>query len=85
MKNEKVKKDYLKKISLLQKYNQFYYDKNKSLISDQEFDLIKKEIFQLEEKYSFLKSKESPSKVVGFKPSKNFKELGLTISQYYLV
>ena len=74
MKNEKVKKDYLKKISLLQKYNQFYYDKNKSLISDQEFDLIKKEIFQLEEKYSFLKSKESPSKVVGFKPSKNFKK-----------
>ncbi len=74
MKNEKVKKDYLKKVSLLQKYNQFYYDKNKSLISDQEFDLIKKEIFQLEEKYSFLKSKESPSKVVGFKPSKNFKK-----------
>jgi DNA ligase (NAD+) len=74
MKSEKVKKDYLKKISLLQKYNEFYYDKNKPLVSDQDYDLIKKKILHLEKKFNFLNSKESPSKIVGFKPSKNFKK-----------
>jgi DNA ligase (NAD+) len=75
MKKDEVKKDYQKKISLIKKYNQFYYDKNKPLILDHEYDLIKKEIIQLEKKYIFLKSKESPSKIVGFKPSKNFKKI----------
>ena len=35
---------------------------------------LKKEILDLEKKYNFLKSKNSPSKNVGFKPSKNFKK-----------
>jgi DNA ligase (NAD+) len=75
MKKDEVKKDYQKKISLIKKYNQFYYDKNKPLILDHEYDLIKKEIIQLEKEYIFLNSKESPSKIVGFKPSKNFKKI----------
>ena len=75
MKKDAVKKDYQKKISLIKKYNQFYYDKNKPLVLDREYDLIKKEIIQLEKKYIFLNSKESPSKIVGFKPSKNFKKI----------
>ena len=75
MKKDAVKKNYQKKISLIKKYNQFYYDKNKPLVLDREYDLIKKEIIQLEKKYIFLKSKESPSKIVGFKPSKNFKKI----------
>ena len=39
-----LKDKYLEKIKLLQTYNQNYYDKNKSIISDQEFDLFKKYI-----------------------------------------
>ena len=35
---------------------------------------LKKEILLLEKKYNFLKSKNSPSKIVGYKPSKNFKK-----------
>ena len=54
MKKNVVKKDYQKKISLIKKYNQFYYDKNKPLILDHEYDLIKKEILKLERKYFFL-------------------------------
>ena len=37
--------------------------------------LLKKEIINLEKKYKFLNHKNSPSKVVGFKPSKNFKKI----------
>ena len=70
-----IKKDYLRKIKLIKKYNQLYYDKNESGISDFDFDKIKKEVIDLENKYSFLKNKYSPSKVVGFKPSKNFQKV----------
>ena len=39
---DEIKKEYLKKIKLIQKYNRFYYDKNESIISDQAFDALKK-------------------------------------------
>ena len=75
MKFEKLKKDYLKKIQKIHKYNKSYYDKSYSLISDQEYDKLKKEILELEKKYTFLDHNESPSKTVGFKPSKNFEKI----------
>ena len=67
-----IKKEYLNKVKILNKHNKNYYDKNKSKVSDQEFDILKKEITDLENKYKFLNSKLSPSKVVGFRPSKVF-------------
>ena len=75
MKNDLIKKNYLKKIKLIEKHNNYYHDKNKPIITDQEFDLLKKEIIDLENQYSFLKSNKSPSKTVGFKPSKNFQKV----------
>jgi len=72
MNNDLIKKDYFKKIKLIQKYNEYYYDKDKPIVSDQKFDILKKEIIDLEKKYSFLKSNKSPTESVGFKPSKNF-------------
>ena len=72
MKNNVIIKDYLKKIKLLQKHNKNYYDKNRPIITDQEFDLLKIEITQLEVKYDYLINSQSPTKTVGFKPSKNF-------------
>ena len=74
--NEKIlKKEYSKKISDLQKHNQAYYDKSDPLITDAEYDNLKKEIIYLEKKYDFLKTKGSPSLLVGFRPSKNFKKI----------
>ena len=67
-----IKKKYLSKIHQLKKYNQLYYEKSTPIISDKEFDILKKEILELEKKYDFLKDKESPSISVGYKPSKNF-------------
>ena len=75
MKESIIKKDYLKKIKLILKCNKFYHDKSKPSISDQEYDILKKEIINLEKKFNFLNSKDSPSETVGYKPSKNFKKL----------
>ena len=75
MKNNVIIKDYLKKIKLLQKHNKNYYDKNSPIITDQEFDLLKIEITQLEVKYEYLINSQSPTKTVGFKPSKNFNKV----------
>ena len=74
MNDKEVEIEYSKKIDLLQKYNKHYYDKDKPIISDQEFDLLKKDIINLENKYKFLKNEYSPAKSVGFKPSKNFEK-----------
>ena len=72
MKNENLKKKYQEKIKLLVKYNKYYYENNSPLVDDSEYDNLKIEILDLEKKNSFLKSNDSPSKTVGFKPSKNF-------------
>jgi DNA ligase (NAD+) len=74
MNDKKVENEYLKKIELVQKYNKHYYDKNKPIVSDQAFDSLKKDITNLENKYKFLKSQNSPTRAVGFKPSKNFQK-----------
>ena len=71
MEKKKIIKIYKDKLELLNKYNKSYFDKNKSLVSDQVFDELKHEVLNLENQYNFLKSDDSPSKKVGFKPSKN--------------
>ncbi len=75
MKDKLIKNEYQKKIKLLKKYNRKYYDQNLSIISDTEYDELKKKIIELEKKYDFLDDKESPSKTVGYKPSRNFKKI----------
>ena len=75
MKELKIKNYYNKKISLIKKYNFYYYNKNKSLVSDYEYDILKKEIINLEAKFNFLNSEHSPAIAVGYKPSKNFKKI----------
>jgi DNA ligase (NAD+) len=70
-----IKKSYLETINKLKKYNQAYYEKNSPIISDQQYDIVKKKIIDLENKHKFLKNKESPTLSVGFRPSKNFKKV----------
>ena len=65
---------YKKKIKLFKKYNLFYYEKSNPLVSDKIYDELKNEILKLELNYNFLNSENSPSKIVGYKPSKNFKK-----------
>ncbi len=74
MSSQLIKKEYKKKLKLINYYNKKYYNENISEITDAEYDLLKREIVDLEKKNKFLKSKESPSNKIGHKPSKNFKK-----------
>ena len=74
MNKKEIVKEYLEKLKLLKDYNKFYYDKSKPKISDKKYDQLKSNILLMETKHVFLKSKDSPSEVVGYKPSKNFKK-----------
>ncbi len=70
--NKNIKQDYQKKIDELKKHNKFYYENSSPEISDKEYDKLKRQILNLEKEHAYLKSNFSPSKIVGFKPSKNF-------------
>ena len=72
MSDELIKK-YNNKINQLLKHNKLYFLKSKPIISDSEYDKLKSEIIELENKYNFLNSKDSPSKIVGYKPSRILK------------
>ena len=71
MSNIKILKEYKKKIKLIKKFNKFYYDKSSPIVLDSDYDKLKNEIISLEKKYNYLKSPDSPSKIVGHK-FKNF-------------
>ena len=74
MNKNNIRSKYNQKIKIINKLNQKYYNDSNPSVSDAEYDDLKKEILLLEKKYPFLKSKISPSKIVGYKPSKNFKK-----------
>ena len=75
MNKKKILDEYKKRLKEYEKYNEAYYDKNKPLISDAEFDEFRNNIIRLEKQYSFLKNQKSPINIVGFRPSKNFKKI----------
>ena len=72
MKESEIKKHYNSKLNELNKHNKNYFDKNSPTISDKEYDKIKLEVIGLEKKYTFLKNPYSPSRSLGYPPSKNF-------------
>jgi DNA ligase (NAD+) len=74
MDKKEIQREYQKKIKLINKYNKHYYDISKPLVDDKVYDDLKNNIILLEKKYDFLKSKKSPSEIIGYRPSKNFKK-----------
>ena len=75
MQRKEIEKDYIKKIEKLKKYDKAYFDRNKPIVSDSDYDNIKQEILDLERNYKYLKHKNSPSQKVGYKPSDKFKKI----------
>ena len=67
-------KGYKNKLKLLEKYNKFYYQNQKPIVSDKQFDKLKTEILELEKKHGFSDTK-SPSVKIGYKPSKKFQKI----------
>ncbi len=72
--NKSINKLYIDKIKKLKKHNELYYSKDKPQLTDKEYDELKLSILELEKKYDYLTDPNSPSKSVGFKPSKIFKK-----------
>ena len=61
MNKKEIQKKYNKKIKLINEYNKYYYNESSPLVSDKDYDELKKTILSLEKEYFFLKSEKSPS------------------------
>jgi len=72
---DNIIKNYLKKKKLLSKHNDFYYAKDSPIVTDEQYDDIKKESIELERNYTFLKKYGSVKDSVGFKPSSKFAKI----------
>lgn len=59
----------------IQYHNKLYYENDTPEISDQAYDALKQELLQLEAKYSFLISQQSPSQQVGGTAASHFKKV----------
>ena len=75
MQRKIIEKIYLQKIKELIRHDKSYFEHDKPIIPDRDYDILKKEILELEKKYNYLKNKDSPSKKVGYKPSDKFKKV----------
>ena len=53
MNKKEIIKNYQKKIKLIKKYNKLYYNNDAPKVSDAEYDKLKKEIIEIEEKNNF--------------------------------
>ena len=73
-KNEIIKK-FKDLLSSLKKHNKFYYVEDAPRITDSQYDLIKKEILNLEDKFPYLKKIEEVNKIIGAEPSNKFKKV----------
>ncbi len=66
---------YKKKINLLKKHNKLYFNDDRPIITDAAYDVLKKEIIELENKNKFLKKLNLNTSLVGSPPSNKFKKI----------
>ena len=74
-KKDNIINNYLKKRKLIEKSNKFYYDQDKPILTDSQYDNIKKETSEIEKNNPFLKKYGSVNEKVGFKPSSKFEKI----------
>jgi len=72
---EKIKKIYKEKVEKLIKFNKAYFEKDNPIISDSEFDKLKKELLNLTKQHPFLKKIKNIDSIIGSKPSNKFKKV----------
>ena len=75
MKKENILKKYINKKKLILQYDHHYFNLDSPLISDGKYDKIKRELINLEEKYTFLKKESSIQTKVGAPVTKKFKKI----------
>ena len=72
---EKIINEFKIKINELKKHNNLYYNNDSPLISDAEYDDLKKELLELETNNPYLKKYASVEKIIGTSPSNKFKKI----------
>ena len=76
MKNQKkIKNLYKEKIKKLLKFNKAYFDKDSPIVSDSDFDKLKKELIELAAQNPYLKKIENLDTLIGSKPSAKFEKI----------
>ena len=76
MNNKKrISKIYQEKLKKFNKFNKAYFEKDQPITTDHDFDNLKKELINLEKKYSFLKVLSGVEDSIGFKPSNKFEKI----------
>ncbi|MDQ1340422.1 MAG: ligase [Campylobacterota bacterium] len=60
-----IEEEYKNKVSLLKKYAKAYYQDDSPLITDEEYDLLYREVKAIEEAYPKIIDKESPTQRIG--------------------
>ena len=77
MTNKKeISKIYKEKFNKFNKFNRAYFEKDRPIASDHEFDELKKELIDLEKSYPFLKNKQGGiENIIGIKPSGKFQKV----------
>ncbi|MFA5934478.1 MAG: NAD-dependent DNA ligase LigA [Candidatus Paceibacterota bacterium] len=73
---------YKKLVKTVEQHRHFYHVLDKPTISDEAYDSLMREIFDLEEKYPGLRTSESPTQRVGDKPLDEFKKVKHEVRQW---
>ncbi|NPA98190.1 MAG: NAD-dependent DNA ligase LigA, partial [Crenarchaeota archaeon] len=71
---KEVIKRYNELVDLLNKYDYYYYVLDQPLVSDAEYDELKRELEEIERKYPEIIRPDSPTQRVGGKVAEGFKE-----------
>ena len=72
---KKITRLYKNKIKNLKKHNSLYFNYDKPIISDSEYDNLKNEIKELEKKNNYLKDLNLLDKIIGAPPLNKFRKL----------
>lgn len=67
-----ISKEIKRLVELIRYYNECYFQKGISVISDYTYDQLLERLVQLEETYPHLKLPDSPTEVIGERPSQGF-------------
>ena len=62
-------------VKILNYHSKRYHEQDSPLITDYEYDMLLKELIELEAKYPMYKSKDSPTQRIGAQPLKEFEKV----------
>ncbi len=72
---EEIRRRYNELVELINKYDYYYYVLDNPLVSDAEYDELKRELEEIERKYPEIVRDDSPTRRVGGKPAEGFREV----------